>query len=150
MGRSNWKKAYDPANQYFSRRDGMFNALDSTNWAFPPSKITPIPLPTLAVEYHNVITGVEWVEPDSPWTRETKIIKFVLCRDRTNGGEILNVALNQKYEPAILRTWGEEYSRAPYKSAEDEARAWGQQRLFYLSLRSFMEEYQREHGTYQR
>lgn len=150
MGRHNWGKSLDPAYQYFSNREGRFNALDSTNWLFPPKKITPIPLPAIAVEYHHVITGIEWVEPDSPWTKQTKVIKFVLCRDRENDNEIVNVALNRKYEPAILRTWGKEYSHAPYKNAEDEARAWGQQRLFYLSLRSFMGEYQHEHGTYRR
>lgn len=146
----NWKKSLDPAYKYFSIRDGRFSTLDSTNWAFPPKKIMHIPLSTLAAEYNNVLTGVEWMEKHSPWTKRTKIIKFVLCRDRLNGLEILNVALNEQYEPAILRTWGKEYSRYPYASAEDEARAWGQQRLFYLSLRSFMEEYQHEYGIYRK
>lgn len=134
----------DKACIYFSKYRGRFKSLESTNWLFNAKEIIPIPLPRIQKEFAGVITALEWMSDKQPWTSKTKVIKFVLARDRMNQREIINIALNTEYEPAILRTHGEGYERFPYTNIESDARAWGQQRYLFLQLRNFMKEYQED------
>lgn len=134
----------DKGCEYFSKFRGRFKSFESTNWVFNAKNVVPIPLPRMQKEFSGVITALEWMADKQPWTKNTKIIKFVLARDKMNRGEIINIALNTEYEPAILRTDNEGYERFPYKDIESDARAWGQQRYLFLQLKNFMKEFQED------